>query len=164
MEFEEERTGTWHAYGCKPTSPGRARSDHNPFSDLHKLACLRPAPAGGNARFADYLAIHFPDVAASIDRAEFGVLHLEVGALAVATRAAIAKRDWEIVSTHFAFVDAVLEAATGRELHDAIGISYLGNLFYNETALSYAKARTLMPKRLAKALEIIERHYEELMR
>lgn len=164
MVFEEERTGTWHAYGYKPASPGQAELDYKPFGDLHKLACMRPARPGGNASFAEYLAIYFPDVAASIDRAEFGILHLEIGALALATRAAIAKHDWKIVSTHFAFVDSVLEAATGRELHDAVGVSYLGNLFYNETALSYAKARTLMPKRLAKALEIIERHYEELMR
>ena len=41
-------------------------------------------------------------------------------------------------------------------------MSYLVNLFYGETALDYAKARTLMPKRLAAALEIMERHYEEL--
>jgi hypothetical protein len=36
------------------------------------------------------------------------------------------------------------------------------NLFYGETSINFAKARTLMPKRLANALEIIERHYEEL--
>jgi len=47
-------------------------------------------------------------------------------------------------------------------LHDAIGISYLGNLFYDEISINYAKARTLLPRRLAVALEIIERHYEEL--
>ena len=63
--------------------------------------------------------------------------------------------------THFAFVDNLLEAAE-PELHDAIGISYLGNLFYDEISINYAKARTLLPRRLAVALEIIERHYEEL--
>jgi hypothetical protein len=136
MAIQEDRTGTWHAYG-------------------------KPSPVAGKPRFADYLAVHFPEVAATIDEADFGVLHLEVDALTLATRDAIIRRNWPTVSSHFTFVDDVLETA-GTELHDAIGISYLVNLFYGETSPDFAKARTLMPKRLAAALEIMERHYEEL--
>lgn len=161
MVFEEERTGTWHAYGKAAPSKANPRFDYNSFCSLRNLAFLRPIPVAGYSRFAGCLAIHFPEVAANIDEADFGVLHLEVGELRLATRDAIEKRDWPAVRAHFAFIDSALEGADTK-LHDAIGVSYLGNLFYCETSLNYAKARTLMPTRLAVALEIIERHYEEL--
>jgi hypothetical protein len=156
MAIEEDRTGTWHAYGGTMSGKSTPRLDCNPASDLHK-----PNPVAGNSRFSDYLAVHFPEVAATIDETDFGRLHLEVSALKMATHNAIQKRDWPTVRRHFAFIDNVLEAA-GTELHDAIGVSYLVNLFYNETSIDFAKARTLMPKRLAAALEIMERHYEDL--
>lgn len=161
MVIEEERTGTWHAYGKAISSKTRSRFDFNSFCNLHKLAFFKPVSAAGNSRFADCLAIHFPEVLATIDKADFGVLHLEVSALKLATHGAILKRDWTTVRAHFDFIDGVLETADS-ELHDAIGVSYLVNLFFGETSLNYAKARTLMPRRLAAALEIMERHYEEL--
>ncbi len=161
MVFEEERTGTWHAYGKTASRNAPSRFDCSSFRDLHKLAFLKPATSAAGSPFSRCLALHFPEVAASLDKADLGVLHLEVGALKVATRYAILRRDWPTVNMHFDFVDSVLETAE-TELHDAIGVSYLVNLFYNETSLNYAKARTLMPKRLAIALEIMERHYEEL--
>lgn len=138
MAFDTERTGTWHAYG--------------------KNACSKTA---GSPSFADRLAARFPAVAATIDEADFGELHAEVGALKLATRDAMLRRDWPTVSAHFTFVDGTLESAE-TELHEAIGTSYLVNLFYGETSPDFAMARTLMPKRLAAALEIMERHYEEL--
>lgn len=163
MAFEEVRTGTWNAYGKHVANQTKPRFDYNSFRYLYTLAKLKPIPVAGYSRFAGYLAIHFPEVAANIDEADYGVLHLEVGELRLATRQAILKRDWPTVRSHFEFADSILENAD-TELHDAIGVSYLGNLFYSETALSFAKARTLLPKRLAVALEIMERHYEELAR
>lgn len=138
MAFEVERTGIWHVYG--------------------KYVSGKPAK---NPRFSDHLASRFPEVAATIDEGDFGVLHHEVDALKLATRDAILKRDWPTTSAHLAFVDSILESAE-TELHEAIGISYLVNLFYGETSLDFAQARMLMPKRLAAALELMERHYEEL--
>jgi len=161
MVFAPERTGTWHAYGFNAACQAKSRFDYDSFCDLHRLAFTRHFRNAGNTRFACYLTLYFPEVAAKIDELDLGVLHLEVGALTLATREAILKRDWPTVRTHFAFVDNLLEAAE-PELHDAIGISYLGNLFYDEISINYAKARTLLPRRLAVALEIIERHYEEL--
>jgi hypothetical protein len=142
MEIEAERTGTWLAYG-KTSSQTKSQ------------------PVVGIPRFSDFLASHFPEVAATIDRADFGVVDIEVGALKLATREAIMKSDWATVSAHFALVNNVLESADAT-FHDVIGSGYLINLFYDKTSLNYAKARMLMPKRLATALEIIERHYEEL--
>lgn len=160
MEIEEERTGTWHAYGKRMSEKSQSKTDINSFRDLYKLAFRNPFPVTENSPNADYLTAHFPKVAASINTDNWA-LHLEIGAMTLATREAISKRDWSTLSSHFAFIDSVLETAD-TELHEAIGVSYLVNLFYGETALDYAKARTLMPKRLAAALEIMERHYEEL--
>jgi hypothetical protein len=139
MTFDQERTGTWHAYGL---TNALSNPDMGP-------------------RFADRLAARFPEVAATIEQSDFGVLNLEVDALKLATRAAILKGDWPTVSAHLAFVDELLQTPDSQ-LHEAIGISYLTNLFYGETSLDFAKARTLLPKRLAAALNIMERHYEEL--
>ncbi|HEY5993126.1 MAG TPA: hypothetical protein VIU46_00840 [Gallionellaceae bacterium] len=164
MVFEELGTGTWHAYGKLAASPPhKPRFDYNSFRYLYTLAQLKPIPVAGYSRFAGYLAIHFPEVASKIDEADYGVLHLEVGELRLATRSAILQRDWPTVRAHFEFADSILKTAD-VELHDAIGVSYLGSLFYSETSLNFAKARTLLPKRLAVALEIMERHYEELAR
>jgi hypothetical protein len=160
MEFEEDRTGTWHAYGKRMSENSQSQTEIKSFSDLHKLAFRNPFPVTENSQNADYLTMRFPKVAASINT-ENWALHLEIGAMTLATREAILKQDWPTLSAHFIFIDNVLEAAD-TELHEAIGMSYLVNLFYGETAFDYAKARTLMPKRLAAALEIMERHYEEL--
>lgn len=161
MVLDDDRTGTWHAYGKTASSKDPSLLDHNAFRDPHKLAFFKPLSLAGSSRFAGYLAIHFPHIAASIEEADLGVLHLEVAALKSATHDAVLKRDWASVRKHFAFIDSVLEIAE-TELHDAIGISYLVNLFYNETSIDFAKARTLLPKRLSVALEIMERHYEEM--
>lgn len=138
MAFDAKRTGTWLAYG------------KNVFSK-----------AAGNPRFTDHLAARFPEVSATIDEADFGDLHTGVNALKVATRDAIQEQDWPTASAHFTFVDEILESAE-PELHEVIGVSYLTNLFYGDTSADFARARSLMPKRLATALEIMERHYEEL--
>lgn len=138
MAFDQERTGTWHAYGKNVSGKTAA-----------------------TPRFSDYLSAQLPEVAATIDKADFGMLHCEVDALKLASRKAILSRDWPTVRAHLAFVDKMLESAD-VELHEAIGTSYLVNLFYDETSTDFAMARTLMPKRLATALEIMERHYEEL--
>jgi hypothetical protein len=152
----EERTGTWHAYGNVESSKNLEQ-----FREQYNLAYLKPTSLAEKSRFADYLATHLPEVAENIEEADLGVLHLEVATLASASLEAILEHDWPLLSKHFAFVDSVLGDAE-IELHDAIGISYLVNLFYSETSFDFAKARTLLPKRLAVALEIMERHYEEL--
>jgi hypothetical protein len=161
MAIQEDRTGTWHAYSKTVANKSKSGISNNSFDDPNKPAFLKSIPFARNSRFANYLAVHFPEVASTIDAEDLGTLHLEVSALRFATHDAILKHDWEAVRTHFDFVDEVLESAE-TDLHDAIGISYLVNLFYSETSLEFATARTLMPKRLAAALEIMERHYEEL--
>jgi len=130
------------------------------FSGLHRLVCLKSMPVAGHSHFASYLALHLPEVAARIDYDDFGILHLEVGALELAMRDAIARRDWHTVIKYFTFVADMMEDA-GAELLDALRVSYLGNLFYGEISINYAKARSLMPESLSKALEEVECHYKK---
>lgn len=153
-----ERTGTWHAYG-----KARSNGDLDQIRDQFNLAYSSQEALAGSLRFADHLQTQLPEVAANIEVADLGRLHFEVAALTSASQDAIRKHDWSALRKHFDFVDGILGNAE-LELHEAIGISYLVNLFYSETAKEYAKARTLLPKRLAVALEIMERHYEDLPR
>lgn len=108
--------------------------------------------------FTTGLAVRLPEVEELLDEADLGVIHLEVGVLKLATRHAILRRDLEIVREHFAFLSFMLER-TGSDLRTAIKISYLGSLFYGETALAYMNARALLPARMAELLDEVERDY-----
>ncbi len=158
--------------------PGRARSgivqmedshaiprfqlDYLSFRDLHKILCCKPRRRAVQSRFACYLAVYFPEVAEHIDESDFGILHLEVGVLKLRSRSAIINGDWEVLTCHFAFVRSVLENG-GHDLRDAVRISYLGSLFYGETGRNFAAARCLLPPRLSRELDSIEKHYEDLV-
>lgn len=133
------------------------------FDGLYRRVCLRSLRANGESRFAGYLALHLPEVAARIDEADYGILHLEVAALKAATREAIHRRDWHTVGKYFAFASGLLDDASDN-LRDAVDVSYLAGLLYGERSLSYAKARTLLPPPLLRALERIEKHYDGLKR
>lgn len=140
----------------------RLQPNSSLFQYPHRLACFKFIPVSEHTRFASHLALYFPDAAARIDEVDFGTLHLEVGALKLETRDAIAKRNWNAVRDHYVFISMVMEDA-GAELRDAVRISYLGDLFYGETSLNYAKARSLLPRSLASALGAVEAHYEGLV-
>ncbi len=141
----------------------RFRLNFRAFADLRRLLLDRDVIArGACSRFACRLALHLPEIAARIDEADFGVLHLEVGEMKLATHDAILGEDWGAVMLHFAFTTHFFVNA-GDELRDAIRVSYLGNLFYGETSASHAKARCLLPRPLAIALQQVEQHYEQLI-
>ena len=145
-------------YGTVP----RFQLDFRSFGNLHWLT--RQSSTGSRlvSRYAAQLAIHFPEIAVRIDESDFGILHLEVGVLKAATREAIINGDWYTVRKHYNFVADLYERC-GLELCEALEVSYLGNLLYGEGASSrnFAVARLMLPKKLAIALEQIERHYED---
>lgn len=142
-------------------APRAPLPDYESFDKLLRLVYLKPLHVAGNSRLAGYLALHLPEVAARIGYDDLGVLHLEIGVLKLAVREAIANRDWSAVSRYFAEVAAMMEDA-GPELFDAINVSFLGSLFYGETALNTRKARALLPEPLRLALDIVEQHYREV--
>lgn len=118
-------------------------------------------PESRRSRFACYVMLYLPDVAETIDDGDFGLLHLEVGRVRLATHRAILARDWDTVRNHFAFMNVMFRHA-GPELTDAVNVSYLGMLFYDEPSLQHTMARTLLPSRLRTRLAAIERHYDSL--
>ncbi len=155
-----EQTGTWAAYSYTAAVP-KFQLDYQSFDSLYRQICLKSIPLLGKSCFAGYMALHLADVAAKLDENDLGWLHLEIGALTLATRDAIAKRDWHNVCRYFTFVADVLEDAA-PDLRDAISVSYLEPLLYGENAINYAKARTLLPKPLSRELEKVENHYEKI--
>ncbi len=152
---------------CQGTAAdaSRFRLDFRAFGYLQQLMRFKSAqPTPARSDFASRLASHFPEIADRIDESDLGILHLEVGELKLATAHAIARRDWDAVAAHFAFVNDLLQDDGNTDLRDAVHVSYLGNLFYGETSINHAKARCMLPQRLAGALYDIERHYEQLAR
>ncbi len=132
--------------------------DYKSFGNIRRLLSLKSKHVTG---FSCCVALALPEVAAQMDEYDFGILHLEVGALTLATREAIARRDWYSVGRHFDFAAELLQDG-GPELAEALAVSYLGNLFYGETTLNYMKARSLLPESLAAARAGVERHYQAL--
>lgn len=132
------------------------------FSSIRRILNNKPRVARGACScFANHLALRFPEVAERIDEADHGELHLEMGELKLATRDAILCGDWPTVAEQFAYAAQLLKEGDPA-VQDAVRISYLGNLFYDEMSQAYAKARCMLPRRLAIALEKTERHYEEM--
>jgi hypothetical protein len=144
------------AYGNPP-----AQVDYRSFRDMNRILCVEPSPYADRSRFAWHLAVYFPETARGIDEDDFGVLHLEVGVLKLASQAAIAAGDWDLLERHYSFVRALREHCSDA-LRAALDISYLGNLLYGKSSPNYAKARALLPPSLACALEAVEKHYEAL--
>lgn len=141
----------------------RLQLDYHSFRNMNKILCMTPSPFAGRSRFACFLGVHFPETAQRIDEDDFGVLHLEVGVLKLASREAIANADWDTLRAHYAFIVALVDHG-GDELRGALEVSYLGSLFYGESAAGYAKARTLLPPPLAHALARVETHYDDQRR
>ena len=109
--------------------------------------------------FIHHVALHMPEVATRIEEDDFGVLHLEMGAMKLATRDAILSYEFYTVRRHFAYIAYLFEHAD-HELYDAIRIAYLEGLFIGETAPEYRSARSLLPARLEEALAKAERRFE----
>ncbi len=109
----------------------------------------------GRTDFLQHVVLQLPDVAAHIDEDDFGILHLEMGAMKLATLDAIRRHDLHIVRRHFAFITYLYEYAN-NELHDAILVSYLEALFVDDCPPACERVRSLLPASLAEALRRAE--------
>lgn len=110
------------------------------------------------ADFIHHITLHMPEVSARIEEEDFGILHLEMGAMKLATRDAIARYEFHTVQRHFAYIGYLFEQAD-RELCDAILVSYLESLFLDNAAPEYRSARSMLPARLEQALKNTERRF-----
>ncbi len=122
---------------------------------LHGRMASGVATSMGRADFVHHVALHLPDVSERIAEDDFGVLHLEMGAMKLATQDAIRHHELHTVRRHFAFIAYLYEHADNA-LYNAILVSYLEALFMDETAPAYENARSLLPPSLAEALKRAE--------
>src|SRR5688572_20243517 len=101
-------------------------------------------------RFVAMLAERFPAIAADIDTCSRGLLHLEMGAFARATQAAISAENVSTVREHFTFIDDVYRQAT-PDVKNAVHVSYLESLGFNGRHGRRIKAREMLSPQLQKA-------------
>lgn len=122
---------------------------------LYGRMTATPVTIMGRADFVHHVALHLPDVATRIAEDDFGILHLEMGAMKLATREAVLRYELHTVRRHFAFIAYLYEHAD-NELYGAILVSYLEPLFVEETEPAFDNARGLLPPNLADALKRAE--------
>lgn len=130
--------------------------DFKAFASLRRMVSHQQSkPLLRRADFLKQITLYLPEVAARIEESDFGVLHLEVGAVKLATKDAIVNRDFVSVRKYLMLIAEFFDRADA-ELYDAIRISYLEGLFLDETSPSYAEAR----KMLSRAMENVLRQSE----
>jgi hypothetical protein len=159
-----------HAFSFGDVVPPRGSSALNGLSQdfrssFKRFAAMRHALYGrmtatpvtimGRADFVDHVVMHLPDVATRIAEDDFGILHLEMGAMKLATREAIRRYELHTMRRHFAFIAYLYEHAD-HALYGAIVVSYLEPLFIDETEPAFENARGLLPPNLADALKRAE--------
>jgi len=109
--------------------------------------------------FEELLALRFPSIAGALTEIQRGLLHVEMGAFARATRDAIESGRTEEVAAHLGFVDELFGGAA-RDLDNAIYVSYLENVFLGRDDARYRHARSTLSDRLQAALVEVEERWK----
>lgn len=125
------------------------------FTKLRELMSQEPSRSTAHSRFACYLALYLPEVAAYIDEDDFGIIHLEIAALARATADAVARNDWPAVRKYFSFISD-MQVSVGGELHDAINVSFAKYLAQDDADLNTPENREQLPLHLQNMLDKLE--------
>jgi len=143
------------------------RIDHaiEPILDLrtfislrHMVAHVQRQPSVGRTDFIKLLTLNLPEVAARIEEDDFGIIHLEIGALKSATKYSITMSDFRTVRRHLLFIADIFERAD-TVLREAICISYLDALFLDENFPAYLEARSMLSRPMETALRRSELHW-----
>jgi hypothetical protein len=130
--------------------------DFKTFASLRRMVSHQQSkPLIKRADFMKLVTLYLPEVAARIEESDFGVLHLEMGAMKLATRDAFARSDFATVRKHL-FLIADLFDRADAELYDAIRISYLEALFLGDTSAAHIVARGMLSKPMENALRQAE--------
>ena len=130
--------------------------DFKTFSSLRRMVAHQHSkPLIRRADFMKQVLLHLPEVAAFVDEDDFGILHLEIGAMKLATRDAFARCDFATVHKHLALIADLFDRADA-ELYDAIRISYLEAIFIGETSAAHIVARGMLPSSMDNALRQAE--------
>lgn len=144
------------------THPFEQMFDFKTFSSLRRMVSHQQSkPLLRRTDFMKQITLYLPEIAARIEESDFGVLHLEVGAMKLATKDAIANRDFVSVRKYLMLVAEFFDRADA-ELYDAIHISYLEALFLDEVSSAYTEARNMLSRSMENALRQSELHLERL--
>jgi hypothetical protein len=135
--------------------------DFKTFSSLRRMVTHQQSkPLVKRTDFMKQVTLYLPEVAARIEESDFGVVHLEVGAMKLVTKDAISNRDFATVRKHL-FLIAELFDRADAELYDAIRISYLEGLFLDETSTAHKEARGMLSNSMENVLRQSELRLEK---
>jgi hypothetical protein len=136
--------------------------DFKAFASLRRMVTHQQSkPLIRRADFMQLVTIYLPEVAACIEENDFGIVHLEIGAMKLATKDAFARSDFATVRKHL-FLIADLFDRADAELYDAIRISYLEALFLGDTSAAHIVARGMLSRPMENALRQAELRLEKL--
>jgi hypothetical protein len=135
--------------------------DFKTFASLRRMVTHQQSkPLLRRTDFMKQVTLYLPEVAARIEESDFGVVHLEVGAMKLATRDALARSDFTTVREHL-FLIANLFDRADAELYEAIRISYLEALFLDEVSAAHIVARSMLSKPMENVLRQSELRLEK---
>ncbi len=130
--------------------------DFKTFASLRRMVTHQQTkPLLKRADFMKQVTLFLPEVAARIEESDFGIVHLEVGAMKLTTRNALGQSDFATVRRHLSLIADLFDRAD-PELYEAIRVSYLEALFLGETSAAHKVARSM----LSRPMEYILRHAE----
>ena len=135
--------------------------DFRMFASLRRMVSHQLyKPLVGRLEFVRQVTLYLPEVAARIEESDFGIVHLEVGAMKLATRDAIAKRDFATARRHLLLTANLFDRADA-ELYEAIRISYLEALFLDEVSAAHIVARGMLSGPMENALRQADMDWEK---
>lgn len=135
--------------------------DFKTFASLRRMVSHQNSkPLIKRADFMKLVTLYLPEVAARIEESDFGIVHLEIGAMKLATKDAFARSDFTTVRKHLLLIADLFERADA-ELYDAIRISYLEAIFLGETSAAHIVARGMLSNAMENALRQSELRLED---
>ncbi|BCK87410.1 hypothetical protein MIZ01_1188 [Sideroxyarcus emersonii] len=135
--------------------------DFKTFASLRRMVSNQKSkPLVKRADFMKQVTLYLPEVAARIEESDFGIVHLEVGAMKLVARDAIVARDHVAIRRYLSLIADLFERADA-ELYDAIRISFLEALFLGETSIVYMEARHMLSRPMENVLRQAEARLEK---
>lgn len=130
--------------------------DFKTFASLRRMVSHQQSkPLIKRADFMKLVTLYLPEVAARIEESDFGIVHLEIGAMKLATKDAFACNDFFSVRKHLLLIADLFDRADA-ELYDAIRVSYLEAIFLGETSAAHIVARGMLSQPMENVLRQTE--------
>jgi hypothetical protein len=138
--------------------------DFKTFASLRRMVTHQQSkPLLRRTDFMKQVTLYLPEVAERIEESDFGIVHLEVGAMKLATRDAFARSDFATVRKHLLLIADLFDRAD-TELYEAIRVSYLEALFLDDVSAAHIVARSMLSKPMENVLRQSESRLEKQRR